>query len=292
MSESRSSQTFKVAAVQMVSGPDVAANLAEAERLIGEAAAAGAKLVALPEYFCIMGLRDRDKVAAREADGKGPVQEFLSRIAKSHGLWLVGGTTPLECADPGKVRNACLVYDARGQRVARYDKIHLFGFNNGTERYHEASTIEPGERTVAVDSPYGRLGLSVCYDVRFPELYRSYAPVDILFVPSAFTVPTGRAHWETLLKARAIENLAFLVAPAQGGKHPSGRSTWGHSVVIDPWGTVLAEKDEGPGVVIAEVDLGRIAEVRTSLPALEHRKAMKTQDVQKSPEASTSAAQA
>jgi nitrilase len=262
---------FKVAAVQMVSGPVVAENLAAAGELIARAAGEGAKLVGLPEYFCLMGNRDGDKVAARERDGEGPVQQFLSETAARHGIWLVGGTAPLACADPGRVRNACLVYDPSGKRAARYDKIHLFGFQSEKEKYHEASTIEPGDTPVAVNTPLGRLGLSVCYDVRFPELYRSYAPVDIVFVPSAFTVPTGRAHWETLLRARAIESLAYLVAPAQGGTHPSGRSTWGHSMVIDPWGEVLATLEAGPGVVIAEIDPMKILKVRQSLPALEHR---------------------
>jgi len=263
---------FKVAAVQMVSGPVVRDNLTAAEALIREAAGQGARLIGLPEYFCIMGMRDRDKVDVREQDGSGPVQEFLSRIAAELRIWLVGGTTPLYCPDPGKVRNACLVYDDRGKRVARYDKIHLFGFQSGEERYDEAATIEPGDTPVAFDSAQGRVGLSVCYDVRFPELYRAYAPVDLVFVPSAFTVPTGRAHWEVLLRARAIESLAYLVAPAQGGTHPSGRQTWGHSMIIDPWGTVLASRDSGPGVVIAEVDPQMISEARSKLPALEHRK--------------------
>ena len=263
---------FKVAAIQMVSGSVVRENLAAAEALIREAAGQGARLIGLPEYFCIMGLRDRDKVDVREQDGSGPVQDFLSRIAGELRIWLVGGTTPLCCADPGKVRNACLAYDDRGQRVARYDKIHLFGFQSGEERYDEAATIEAGDTPVAFDSAHGRVGLSVCYDVRFPELYRACAPVDLVFVPSAFTVPTGRAHWEVLLRARAIEGLAYLVAPAQGGTHPSGRQTWGHSMIIDPWGTVLACRDSGPGVVIAEVDPKMISEVRAKLPALEHRK--------------------
>jgi nitrilase len=256
----------------MVSGPEVQANLAVAAELIAEAAKQGASLVALPEYFCVMGMREADKVAVREQPGSGPIQEFLAATAARHGVWLVGGTTPLACADPGRVRNACLVYDERGRRVGRYDKIHLFGFHSGAERYDEAATIEPGEASVALDSPFGRLGLSVCYDIRFPELYRSYAPVDVIFVPSAFTVPTGQAHWETLLRARAIESLAYVVAPAQGGTHPSGRRTWGHSMVVDPWGEVLGRLDEGPGVVVAGIDLERIASVRASLPALEHRK--------------------
>jgi predicted amidohydrolase len=286
------SPKFKVAAVQMVSGPVVADNLAEAGELIADAVRQGAHVVALPEYFCIMGNRDGDKVAVREKDGEGSVQRFLSETAAKHGIWLVGGTTPLACADPGRVRNACLVYDESGRRVARYDKIHLFGFQGSGEKYHEATTIEPGDVPVAVDSPYGKLGLSVCYDVRFPELYRSYAPADILFVPSAFTVPTGKVHWEVLLRARAIENLAYLVAPAQGGTHPSRRSTWGHSMVIDPWGQVLASLESGPGVVVAEVDPARIAEVRTSLPALEHRILNKNKELNKERSPSKSPAKA
>jgi nitrilase len=262
---------FKAAAVQMVSGPDVRANLDVAAGLIGEAVSRGARLVALPEYFCIMGLKDTDKVAAREAPGRGPIQEFLAAQAAAHRIWLVGGTAPLACQDPSRVRNACLVFDDHGRRVARYDKIHLFGFRSGAERYDEAATIEPGDEAVAVASPFGKLGLSVCYDVRFPELYRSYAPADILFVPSAFTVPTGEAHWETLLRARAIENLAFLIAPAQGGTHPSGRRTWGHSMIIDPWGRVLASVEQGAGVAVADIDPATIAKVRADLPALEHR---------------------
>jgi len=263
---------FKVAAIQMVSGRVVEENLETAEGLIREAARAGARLVGLPEYFCLMGLREQDKVRAREADGHGPIHDFLSRTAAQLGIWLVGGTTPLVSSDAQKVRNACLVYDAQGRRVARYDKIHLFGFSSGEERYDEAATIEPGDAPVAFPSPFGRIGLSVCYDVRFPELYRSFAPVDILFVPSAFTAPTGEAHWEVLLRARAIENLAFLVAPAQGGQHPSGRRTWGHSMVIDPWGRLLASRESGPGIIVAEIDLAVIDQVRSSLPALQHRK--------------------
>jgi deaminated glutathione amidase len=262
---------FKVAAVQMVSTPKVEENLAATGELIAQAAGQGAKLVALPEYFCILGLRDRDKVAAREEDGAGPIQEFLAATAARHGVWLVGGSVPLACADPGKVRNSCLVFDADGQRVARYDKIHLFGLDMGAERYNEASTIEPGEAPVAIDSPFGRIALSICYDVRFPELYRSLAPMDIILVPSAFTATTGRAHWETLLRARAIENLAWVIAPAQGGRHANGRETHGHSMVIDPWGGIRGCLPVGPGVVVVEIDPDFQAKMRTGLPALTHR---------------------
>ena len=262
---------FKVAAVQMVSSHEPERNLAVAGELIADAARQGARLIGLPEYFCLMGMRDGDKVAIREADGDGPIQKFLSQTAARHGIWLVGGTAPLASADPGRVRNACLVYDDQGRRVARYDKIHLFGFQNGAERYDESVTIEAGRTAVTLASPFGKLGLSVCYDLRFPELYRALAPVDIIFVPSAFTATTGRAHWETLLRARAIENLAYVVAPAQGGAHSNGRATWGHSMIIDPWGEILASRVEGAGVVIAEIDLSKNAKVRANLPALEHR---------------------
>ena len=261
----------RIAAIQMVSGPAVADNLEEAGRLIAMAAARGAQLVALPEYFGILGMKDTDKVAVREAPGDGPIQAFLSNAARQHGLWIVGGSAPLVSADPGKVRNSSLVFDASGTQVARYDKIHLFGFQMGDERYHEASTIEPGDQPVTVDTPFGRLGLSICYDLRFPELYRAMQDVDIILVPSAFTETTGRAHWETLLRARAIENLAYVLAPAQGGRHANGRETHGDSMIIDPWGVVLDRLPRGAGVVIADVNLERMHELRRSLPALSHR---------------------
>ena len=262
---------FKIAAVQMVSTPNVEENLAAAGELVAQAAGQGAKLVALPEYFCILGMRQGDKVAAREKDGAGPIQEFLAAAAARHGVWLVGGSVPLECADAAKVRNSCLVYDAGGRRVARYDKIHLFGLEMGAERYDEANTIEPGDKPTAIDTPFGRIAISVCYDVRFPELYRALAPMDLILVPSAFTATTGRAHWETLLRARAIENLAWVIAPAQGGRHVNGRETHGHSMVVDPWGKIVAERATGPGVVVAEIDPAFQAKMRASLPVLAHR---------------------
>ncbi|OGA41452.1 MAG: acyltransferase [Betaproteobacteria bacterium RIFCSPLOWO2_12_FULL_65_110] len=265
------SDTFKVAAIQMLSEPSVAANLAAARRLIAEAARQGARLASVPEYFCIFGMRERDKVEVRERDGSGPIQQFLSDIAREFGLWIVGGSVPLESSDPGKVRNSCLVYDDRGERVARYDKIHLFGFATETERYQESVTIEPGTAPVAIDTPFGRMALSICYDLRFPELYRSLAPMDIILVPSAFTATTGAPHWEILLRARAIENLAYVVAPAQGGRHVNGRHTHGHSMIVDPWGKVLGCLPDGPGVVVAEIDPAYRATRRASLPALEHR---------------------
>jgi nitrilase len=254
---------MRVAAIQMVSGPDVGPNLAAAGRLLAAAAAAGARLAALPENFYCIGREATDKVRAREPDGRGPVQDFLAEKAKGLGLWIVGGTAPISCEDERRIRSACLVFDAAGRRVARYDKMHLFRFEHGAERYDEGGTIQAGERAVALESPFGRLGLSVCYDVRFPELYRGLGQCDILFVPSAFTVPTGQAHWETLLRARAIENQAYVVAPAQGGTHAGGRRTYGHSMVIDPWGEIVAERaDEGEGVVLAEVDAERTKELR------------------------------
>ncbi len=265
------SDVFRVAAVQTVSGPDVAANLAECEHWVAEAAQAGARIIGLPEYFGIIGLRDRDKVDAREPLGDGPIQRFLSEAARRHGVWLVGGSVPLACASPDKVRNATLVYGPEGRLEARYDKIHLFGFDNGRERYQESRTIEHGSEVVSVQTPMARVGLSIGYDLRFPELFRAMGDVDLIFVPSAFTETTGRAHWEPLLRARAIENLAYVVAPAQGGVHENGRETHGHSMVIDPWGVVLACRDKGAGVVVAEVDLARVREVRAMLPALEHR---------------------
>jgi nitrilase len=261
----------------MVSAPEVDANLAAAGRLIGKAAAEGAQLIALPEYFCILGRQETDKVKVRERDaaepgGGGPIQSFLSEAAARNKVWLVGGTIPLVCDDPARVRSACLVFDSAGRRVARYDKIHLFSFRQGSENYDETRTMQPGSEPVIVESPYGRLGLSVCYDVRFPELYRTEVPIDMWFVPSAFTATTGLAHWELLLRARAVENLCYVVAPAQGGSHPNGRRTHGHTMIVDPWGTVLAEQPEGEAVVIADLDHERIAEVRGSLPALDNRR--------------------
>jgi predicted amidohydrolase len=262
---------MKLAAVQMISGPDVAPNLLTAGRLIAEAAAAGAQLVALPEYFPLIGATDADRLAAREVDGNGPIQDFLATVAQKHGLWLVGGSIPLMANDPAKLRNSCLVFDPQGQRVARYDKIHLFGFRKGDEAYDEAATIERGDRVVAFDSPLGRVGIAICYDLRFPELFRAIGDVDLLVLPAAFTETTGRAHWEMLLRTRAVENQCYVLASAQGGQHPNGRITHGNSMVIDPWGEVLARMDKGEGVVIGELDRQRLVEVRTSLPALKHR---------------------
>ncbi|MFP5418999.1 MAG: carbon-nitrogen hydrolase family protein [Gammaproteobacteria bacterium] len=263
--------TVRVAAIQMASGPNVSANLAEAEQLIDLAVHAGAQMIVLPEFFCIMAMKDSDVVKVREAEGHGPIQGFLARMAKKHGIWLIGGSIPLEAEAANKVRNTCLVYDDRGKQVARYDKIHLFGLDLGNERYQEASLIEPGDKVVVVNTPFGRIGLSICYDLRFPELYRAMPDVDIIVVPSAFTATTGRAHFETLIRARAIENLAYVIAPAQGGYHLSGRETHGDSMIVDPWGVVLDRLSRGSGVAIANINPAYQASLRKSLPALKHR---------------------
>jgi nitrilase len=261
----------RVAAVQLASGPSVAANLNEAKRLIAMAAKEGAKLVVLPEYFAIMGMQDTDKVKVREEEGKGPIQQFLADTAKKHKIWLVGGSVPLVSSEANRVRNSCLVYDDKGKLVARYDKIHLFGFEMGKEHYSEQRTIEPGREVKVIDTPFGRLGLSICYDLRFPELYRAMKDVDIILVPSAFTETTGKAHWETLIRARAIENLAYVIAPAQGGYHLNGRETHGDSMIVDPWGVVLDRLPRGSGVVCAGINPEYLQRLRKSLPALAHR---------------------
>ncbi len=262
---------FRVAAVQMASGPNIKGNLQEAGRLIELAAASGARIVALPEYFAIMGMKDTDKVAVRENPGDGPIQTFLAETARKHGVWIIGGTVPLEASVPHKVRNATLVFDNHGKQVARYDKIHLFNLALGAENYAEERTIEAGDKVVTFDSPYGRIGLSICYDLRFPELYRAMGDVDIIVVPSAFTATTGKAHWEPLMRTRAIENLAYVLAPAQGGYHVNGRETHGDSMIVDPWGVILDRLPRGSGVVVAGINPNYLKTVRQSLPALTHR---------------------
>lgn len=264
-------EKVRVAAVQMASGPSVSANLDEAQRLIEEAASRGAKLVVLPEYFCVMGMKDTDKLAVQEQPGKGIIQQFLSDTAKRLGIWLVGGSVPLVSPVPDKIYNSCLVYDQQGRLAARYDKIHLFGLALGNENFAEKRTIEPGNQVVTLDTPFGRMGLSICYDLRFPELYRMMGKVDIILAPSAFTAITGKAHWETLIRARAIENQAYLIASAQGGFHVNGRETNGDSMIVDPWGVILERLPRGAGVVVADIDRAYQTSVRTSLPALEHR---------------------
>ncbi|HEY0633993.1 MAG TPA: carbon-nitrogen hydrolase family protein [Gammaproteobacteria bacterium] len=266
----------RVAAIQMASGPNVNANLLEAERLIARAAKAGAKLVVLPENFAIMGMTEYDKVKVRESDGKGPMQNFLADVSARYGIWLVGGTIPMAARDPAKVNAACLVYNDKGKRVARYDKIHLFDvlLTESGEHYNESATIESGGDVVVLDTPFGRLGLAICYDLRFPELFRRmvHEQVEIIALPSAFTALTGRAHWEPLVRARAIENLSYVIASAQGGYHANGRETHGDSMVVDPWGNILDRLQRGSGVVVADIDLQRLNDIRRSFPALEHRR--------------------
>ena len=265
---------MKIAALQMVSGTSVAANLQRAQSLLEQAAAQGARLAVLPEYFCLMGQTDADKVRVRETPGSGPIQDFLASTARRLGLWVVGGTLPLESPDPNRVLNSTLVFNPAGELAARYDKMHLFAFQRGTERYAEADSITPGAQPVAFDCEGWRMGLTICYDLRFPELFRALsqpAACDAYLLPAAFTHTTGEKHWEVLLRARAIENLAYVVGSAQGGVHQNGRRTWGHSMVIDPWGDVLAMQAEGEAVVTATLDRDRIARHRESLPALGHR---------------------
>ena len=263
---------FKVAAVQMASGPNVPSNLNEAERLVEKAVAQGTRLVVLPEYFPVMGLNDMSKVAVREKPNEGVIQTFLSKTARKHKIWLVGGSIPLVASTPDKVLNSCLVFDEHGEQVARHDKIHLFNLNLGNEQYHEGETIEPGNKVVVVDSPFGRIGLAICYDLRFPELFRAMGTVDIIVLPSAFTETTGKMHWEVLVRARAVENLCYVIASNQGGFHVNGRETYGHSMIVDPWGKIMAEQASGAGVVGAEIDLDKLAKVRAAFPALQHRR--------------------
>jgi len=269
---------MKIAALQMVSGTDLQTNLDAARRLIAQAAAEGARLVALPEYFCFMGRADTDKLAIAETPGRGPIQHMLAEAAAVHGMWVIGGTLPLKSPDPQRVLNTSFAYAPDGTAAARYDKIHLFRFEReagGTrESYDEGRAIHAGSAPVAFAAGALRVGLSVCYDLRFPELYRALMtpPCDLLCVPSAFTFTTGQAHWELLLRARAVENQCYVIAPAQGGRHENGRRTWGHSMIVDPWGEVLAVRPEGEGVVLADLDPTRLAEVRSQLPALAHRR--------------------
>jgi predicted amidohydrolase len=265
----------RVAAVQMASGPNISANLMEAGRLIALAARNhGAKLVVLPENFAIIGLSEQDKVKIREAEGHGPIQDFLANQAAKHGVWLVGGTIPLATENPQKVRAGCLLFDTRGRRVARYDKMHMFDVHitETGENYAESQTIEPGNQTVVVDTPFGKLGLAVCYDLRFPELFRVMLEqgMEILAVPSAFTAVTGMAHWEILVRARAVENLCYVIAAAQGGYHASGRETNGDSMIVDPWGLVLDRLPRGSGVVSAEIEQARLKSIRRNFPAIQH----------------------
>ncbi len=275
MSASTSSE-LKIASIQMVSTPVLQENLDTANRLIGQASKAGAQMIVLPEYFCLMGLKDTDKVLAREKLGSGPIQDQLAAMAKANHIHLVAGTIPLEAQDANKVLNSTLVFNQEGQRIGRYDKIHLFGFQTTTERYAESETIEAGNTpstlSISIDQQNWRFGLSICYDLRFPELYRSIGEVDCHIIPAAFTYTTGKDHWEILLRARAIENQCYVLASAQGGTHLNQRRTWGNSMLIDPWGTVLAALPEGEGFISGVLSKDKLNEVRSKLPALKHRK--------------------
>jgi nitrilase len=261
-----------IAAIQTVSGVDAQTNLARFAPLVRAAADAGARLAVLPEYFCLLGARDTDKVAIAEADGDGPIQNWLAQTARANALWLVGGSVPLRSPVPGRIYNSLLVYGPDGRREARYDKIHLFGLTREDERFDESATITPGSAVRVLQTPFARIGLSICYDLRFPELYRAMGAVDLILVPSAFTYTTGKAHWHMLIAARAVENQCYVLGAAQGGRHENGRRTFGHSVIIDPWGQTLAELAEGEGTVTANLDPARLAEVRAMLPALSHRR--------------------
>jgi predicted amidohydrolase len=262
---------MRVAAVQMTSGESVDDNLRAAAPLVAAAAGDGAQLVLLPENFGLMGLHATDKLAAQERDGDGPQQAFLASMARTHRAYVIGGSVPISCGDAARVRQTLLVYGPDGARVARYDKVHLFRFTHGAEEYDESKTIVAGSAPASFVAPCGRVGLSICYDLRFPELYRALGALSLIVVPAAFTAPTGKAHWETLLRARAIENQCYVLAAAQAGTHPGGRRTWGHSMLVGPWGDVLDVRDDGAGVVAGVVDPMRLADVRAKLPALQHR---------------------
>lgn len=267
----------KVAAVQMASGPNIDANLHEAGRLIRQAAEAGAGLIVLPENFAIMGIREEDKVAIREPQGVGVIQHFLAEQSRQHNIWLVGGTVPLECQDPKKIFAACLIYDSHGECVARYDKIHLFDVNlvDTDESYNESETIEFGEaRVKVVDSPFGKIGMAICYDLRFPELFRDLLDLgaQIVVLPAAFTAATGRAHWESLVRARAIENIMYVIAASQGGYHINGRATHGDSMVVDPWGVILDRVTHGAGMAIGDINLDYLESRRKTFPCIQHRR--------------------
>lgn len=264
-------QNCRLAALQMVSGPRVDDNLRIAAQLVDQAVNEGAQLLVLPEYFPIIGATDEARLAARETYGNGPIQNWLRQTSIDKQIWLVAGSIPLSANDPNKLRNSCLVYNPQGECVARYDKMHLFSFHKGAERYDEAVCIEPGNQPVAFDTPFGRIALSICYDLRFPEYYRQLGPLDLILMPAAFTDTTGRAHWEPLLRTRAIENQCYLLAAGQGGRHENGRLTHGNSMIIDPWGEILDRKQTGTGIVVAELNHRRLAAVREALPALTHR---------------------
>lgn len=266
----------KVAAIQMASGPNIQANLAEAARLIENAVGQGAELVVLPENFAIMAMTEKERVGAAEQPGEGPIQDFLHNQARKHRIWLVGGTIPMVSEIAGKARASCLVINPQGEQVARYDKIHMFDvlIEDSQERYSESETTDTGDELVLVDTPLGRLGLAICYDLRFPELFRNLTDqgMEICVMPSAFTAITGKAHWEPLVRARAIENQCYLIAADQGGFHINGRATHGDSMIVDPWGNILNRLMSGSGVVVANIDRGFLINTRKNFPVLEHRR--------------------
>ncbi len=262
----------KVAAVQMISAPTIPENLVAARRLITQAAEQGAELVLLPEYWAALEARDADKISHAEQPDNGPIQSFMSGIAREHGIWLLGGTLSLASSIPGKVLNTMMVYNPQGERIARYDKIHLFSYSEGSASYGVSRAITPGSDVITFDAPFGKVGLSVCYDLRFPELYRAMGSCALIVMPAAFVYTTGKAHWDILLRARAIENQCYLLASGQGGRHPTGRRTYGHSMLINPWGEVVDVLPEGEGIVIGDIDVDNMMEIRERLPALKHRK--------------------
>lgn len=266
----------KVAAIQMATGPNVQANLDEAAKLIATAAIQGAELIVLPENFGLMPMHEKERVVHAEQPGKGVMQKFLATTAKKHNVWIVGGTIPMACGIEGKVRSACILFNNKGEAVARYDKIHMFDvlIQDSKESYNESATTDAGDEIVVVDSPFGRIGLAVCYDLRFPELFRTMADqgMDICVLPSAFTAITGKAHWQPLVRARAIENQCYLIAAAQGGFHINGRETYGNSMIVDPWGNILNRLQTGSGLVLADLDMAFLKRTRKNFPVLKHRK--------------------
>ena len=275
----------KIAAIQMASGTNVSANLNEVARQISNAVEAGAELVVLPEAFAIMGMQDEDQLSISEDEGTGPIQKFLSEQANKYNIWLVAGTIPLKLDNDhqhyqNKIYTACLVFNTLGEQVSRYDKIHLFDVHieatgeTNSETYNESETMEAGDKAVVIETPFGKIGLAICYDLRFPELFRQLVlqGAEIIVLPSAFTAITGKAHWEVLLRARAIENLCYVVASAQGGYHVNGRETYGDSMIVDPWGTVLDRLPQGSGYVIADIDIENVTNIRKNFPVLQNRK--------------------
>ncbi len=262
----------KVAAIQMVSAQGIEENITTARRLITEAAQKGAELVVLPEYWPSIGRTDKEKLKQAEKPGSGPIQDFMSSIAKEQKIWLIGGTLSLVAPEENKVLNTTLVYNPEGEQISRYDKIHLFSFASGKEAYDESTYISAGNEVVSFEAPFGRVGLTVCYDLRFPELFRAFGECALIVVPAAFTYTTGKVHWEILLRARAIENQCYVLAAAQGGRHETGRRTWGQTLLIDPWGEIKAQLMEGEGVVLGEIEQDVLSQIREKLPALKHKR--------------------